>query len=178
MALNVRNDTRSLVAALVKAHNDTRRHTALVGALFHADATSKTTGSFDAPVATTIAVASANASSLGTSLTLCNELIALVRQHFGDDTAHKAAHSISLPAIGAAIDLASAITAANLIKASYGTHIASTTYHYAADSTNTISAANATDQSSLNTLLNEIKTDFIAHVGSAPQGSSINVLPA
>lgn len=179
MAISVRYDGSRVAAALVKAHNDSRRHTALVGALFHADATSQTTG-LDGPnpVATTIAVAAANASSLGTSLTLCKELISLYRQHFADDTAHKVASTAALPAVTDPVDLATAITAANALKTAHGTHIASTTFHYNADATNTISAANATDQSSLNTLLNELKTDLIAHVGSAPQGSSVKLLPA
>lgn len=177
MAISVRN-AGGAVYALVKAHNDTRRHAALVGALFHADTTSQTTGDASVITVTALSVASANATTLGTSLTLCNELIALFRQHYADETAHKLASTAVLPLIGAAIDLASAITAANALKAAQNTHIASTALHYNADATNTISSANATIQSDLNTLLNELKTDLVAHVASAPQGSSIKLLPA
>lgn len=121
-------------------------------------------------------VKSANASDLASSLTLCNELINVLRFHFADTLALKAADATSLPAVGAAIDLASAITAANLMKASYNTHCASTAKHYNADATNTTSAADATDQTSLNTLLNELKSDVNAHIADGPAAASIRVI--
>lgn len=134
MATVIRNTLPEL-ATIVAAHN------ALVtqigaGSNFHMDKYE------------VAACSSANASSLATSLTLCNELIYHLRFHFADTVAHKVADTTSLPAIGAAVDLPSAQTAANLMKASYNTHRASTTFHYNADSTNTITSADATDQTS------------------------------
>lgn len=152
-----------------------RLRVAAVGSNFHACALHAPANlNTDPPTVTTL-TAPADASSLATSLTLCNWLIGVARQHFADTAAHKVVDTAdTLPAIGAAIDLASAQTAANLIKASYNTHRASTTYHYNADSTNTITSADATDQSSLNTLVNELKADAaIAHVAGALAGFTV-----
>lgn len=133
------------------------------GALFHLD-------KYESPVA------SANASSLATSLVLANDVMGTYLAHLADDLAHKVADAA--PALVKASDLATAITLANAIKADYNTHIASTTYHYNADGTNGIAAADATDQSSLNTLLNELKTDFNAHMASGPSGKSVRLVAA
>ena len=151
-------------AAWAAAHNDLKAQIG-AGSHFHMDACELT-------------VSAANASSLATSLVLCNQLIAVMRFHFADLLALKVADATSLPALNAAVDLTSAQTAANLMKASYNTHRASTTYHYNADATNVTSSADASDQSSLNTLLNELKTDVNAHIADGPAAKSIRVVAA
>lgn len=176
MAYQVRRGTEAVLAALVTAHNNTRRAAGVVGSFFHADITQDGGGDHTAPTVATASVSATNASDLATSLTLVNQIRQRWLQHRADDLAHKV--NDSLPALTApvATDLTTAQTLANEIKADWATHIASTTHHYTADATNTIAAADATDQSSLNTLLNEIKTDFNAHIISAPGGQSVKLL--
>jgi uncharacterized protein YcbX len=120
--------------------------------------------------------APAVASDLATSLTLCNWIVGVARQHFADTSAHKVADATSLPVIGAAVDLGTAQTAANLVKASLNTHEASTTYHYTADAANLIAAADASNQGTLNTLLNEIRTDLLAHGAAALAGYHVELV--
>jgi hypothetical protein len=122
-------------------------------------------------------IVSADASDLGTSLTLVNEILGIYHFHMADTLAHKTA-GVALASYTRATTLATAITRANDIKSKYNTHRASTTYHYTADSTNVTSSADATDQSSLNTLLNELKADINAHVVSGPVGKSIRLVDA
>lgn len=127
------------------------------------------------PGGAALAVTAANASSASTSLTLCNNLIGVLRQHAADSVAHKLADPTALPALNAAQDLTSAQTAANALKVWVTAHFPSTTYHAAADPA-TIAAANATDQTSLNTLLNELKTDVNAHILLALAGNSFELI--
>lgn len=155
--------TEPYVAVLATAINSLKAQIG-AGSSFHLDKSEKT-------------VTAANASSLATSLTLVNQLLAVYRFHMADTLAHKVT-GVALASYSAATDLATAITRANDIKAKYEVHRASTTYHYNADSTNTIAAADATDQTSLNTLLNELKTDFNAHMASGPTGASIRAVNA
>lgn len=176
MAYTVRRGSDGVLAALVRAHNDTRR--AVVGTSFHADVTSDTSGDFANPVATAATVTAANATNLATSLTLVNDLRRRMLQHFGDALGHKVADTVATAAVTLpqATILDEAVALANQLKSVYNTHRASTTYHYTADSTNAVTADNADDQTTLNTLLNEMKGDFNAHIASAPAGQSINIV--
>lgn len=122
-------------------------------------------------------ITSADASTLGTSLTLVNEVVAVYRFHMADTLAHKTT-GVALTSYATATTLAEAIVLANDVKSKYNTHRASTTYHYVADSTNVIAAANASDQGTLNTLLNELKADINLHMASGPAGSSIRLVDA
>jgi hypothetical protein len=163
MATKVRN-THPICSTFCTSHNALKAQIG-AGSSFHLDQSEST-------------ISAANASDLDTSLTLCNQLIAVIRFHFADTLAHKTTDATSLPSLGAGISLATAITAANLMKASYNTHRASTTYHYNADATNVVAAADATDQTSLNTLLNELKTDLNAHMASGPAAASLRLVSA
>lgn len=176
MGFQVRRGTDAVLAALVLAHNNTRRAAGVLGTFFHADVTSHGGGDHRVPTATAAIVTAANASSPETSLVLVNQLRQLWLQHRDDDLAHKVADALPALAADAATNEATAIALANEIKADYEAHRASTTYHYTADATNTIAAADASDQGTLNTLLNELKTDFNAHIASAPAGQSIKLL--
>lgn len=151
------------VAAWAAAHNDLKKQVG-AGSHFHLDASEET-------------VTAADATSLATSLALCNNMIGVLRFHFADTLACKAADATSLPALGAAVDLASAITAANLMRTSWATHIASTAVHYNADATNTISGTPAaSDQTTLNTLLTAFKPVVNAHLADAPSSKSIRAI--
>jgi hypothetical protein len=176
MAFQVRRGTDAVIAALVLAHNNTRRAAGVVGAFFHADVTSDGNGDHNVPTVTAATVTAANASNLATSLTLVNQLRQRWLQHRNDDLAHKVADGLPALTAPVATDLASAQTLANELKADFTTHIGSTTYHYTADATNTVAAADATDQATLNALLNELKGDFNAHIASAPAGQSVKLL--
>lgn len=165
MSVVIRRLRPNALWALVTAFNAFRKEKAAADSKVHASITSQLSGSESAPVATSEAIASANASDLATSITLVNEIKTVYNRHLADDGAHKATSTAISTAD--ASDLATGQTLANEIKTAYETHRASTTYHYTADGTNTIAAANATDQSSLNTLLNELKTDINAHIIAA-----------
>ncbi len=119
-------------------------------------------------------VTAAAATTLGTSLTLVNQLLGVYAFHMADTLAHKVA-GVALASYAPASSLATAITRANDIKSKYNTHRASTTYHYLADSTNVIAAADASDQGTLNTLLNELKADLNLHMASGVSAKSIRV---
>lgn len=161
MATVIRN-IDPLVVPLTTAFNALKVQIG-AGSSFHMDASE-------------VLISAAAATDLGTSLTLCNDLIAVVTFHFADAVAHKVVDATALPAINVATTLATAITAANLIKASYNTHCAATAKHYNADATNTIAATDATTQGTLNTLLNEMRTDIAAHMASAPTCASFRLI--
>lgn len=128
------------------------------------------------PGGSALTVSAANASSEATSIALCRNIIAVLRQHAADSVAHKLADPTELPEISDVFDLDTAIDGANACKAWQNTHRASTTYHAAADATNAIASADATDQTSLNTLLNEMKTDITAHIAAALAGNSFELV--
>lgn len=177
MAITVRKLSDDIVFGIAAQWNTRSRDLATALSKPHADITSVSTtaaGDYKAPTSTPDIIASANASSLGTSVTLVNEIKAVLNRHYADDLAHKATNTAISTAD--ATDLATGITLANAIKSSYETHRASTGKHYTADSTNTISSSDASDQSSLNTLLNELKTDLNAHIQTAPLSQSINLV--
>jgi hypothetical protein len=176
MAFQVRRGTDAVLAALVLAHNASRRAAGESGSFFHADVTSDAGGDHRAPTATSATVTASNATDLATSLVLVNDLRRRWLQHRNDGLAHKVADGLPALAAPVATDLASAQTLANELKADYTTHIGSTGHHYNADATNTVSAPDATNQATLNALLNELKTDFNAHIASAPAGQSIKLL--
>lgn len=166
MAIKIRKSQLASEAALVAAVN-----AALDGNLttqVHRDKTSTPAGDSLNPSSTLLAIASANASSLGTSITLANEIKGVLKVHMADDSAHLAADAVNIAFDGYALasNLATGIALANAIKVNYEVHRVSTVFHLNADSTNTISASAATDQSSLNTLLNELKTDINAHIAN------------
>jgi hypothetical protein len=169
MGRPVRNIPDLLASAVAAQFNEFKREIAANNSKVHADVTCTET-----EAGATLAVASANASDLATSITLANELKLVYETHLADAVAHKLADAA--PALTAASDLATGITLANAIKADYEVHRASTTYHYTADATNTIAAVNASDQSSLNTLLNELKTDINAHIAAAFTTRSIKII--
>lgn len=124
-------------------------------------------------------VTAANASDLATSLTLLDNIRAVLAFHFADTLAHTTADATALAAMGARVTdgtLASAQTAANAHKSAWNTHILSTAVHPHADTLNTVSSANASDQSSLNTLLNEIKGDVNAALASGPPSPAMRLV--
>lgn len=124
-----------------------------------------------------ITVTAADASSLATSLTLCNQILGVYSFHMADTLSHKVT-GVALASYVPASTLAQAITKANDVKSKYNTHRASTTYHYTADGTNVVTAADATIQSELNTLLNDIKVQLIAHVASGAVCKSLRAVSA
>ncbi len=159
----VLRDTDPVLGPIVAAFNELKAQVG-AGSSFHMDASERT-------------VTAANASSLATSLTLVNQLIAVYSFHAADTLAHKAAGN-ALASTAPATTLAQAITRANDIKAKMALHLASTAQHYTADETNATAAADADDQTSLNTLLNELKADLNAHMASAPATHSLRLVGA
>lgn len=125
-------------------------------------------------------VATANASSLSTSVALTKALIVAYNLHIADLLAHGAADATNTVASTYAdvINLATAITAANQLKAAYNAHRSQSGVHPNDDSGHETTASDATDQSSLNTLLNELKGDFNAHIASGLSAPSLRVTDA
>lgn len=176
MSIRVRKGTRAAQAAIITEIN--RLRDAAVGSNFHASATRGATVEADDSVsASVLQIASANASSLSTSLTLVNEIKAVLNTHYADMGAHKTVQTAAITTADAT-DLTTAQTLANAIKTSYNTggHINTANVHHTDDATNTIAAANATDQNSLNTLLNELKSDINAHIAGALAGWHIQLV--
>lgn len=175
MAYQARRIAEEAAFALVAAHN--QRQEDDVASFFHADTTSTYGGSWEAPTATALQIASANASDTPTAVTLVNETKAVLNTHFADDLAHDSAVSAAI-ATADATDEATAITLANACKAAYNTHASEANVHFTNDATNTVAAADATDAGSLNTLLNEMKGDINPHMVSAPNGAMVRIVPA
>lgn len=176
MALNARNVPDELIHALIAAAN--QRQVDALSTSFHLTRTERTNRSdYRNQSVSRVAVSTANATDLATSLTLVNEIKDVVDEHFADAVAHDSATSAAIT-IADATDLASAVTLANDLKAKYNTHRTASNVHYTNDSTNSVTNADATDQSTLNTLINEIKGDVNAHIASAPAGTYITVVGA
>jgi len=177
--------------ALAQAHNRLCAQPALVGAFFHADITSVTTGDFISKASTPLQVTAAIAADLPTSIALSNQLTGFLRVHMGEGAstdpfacgAHKIpdiANTLTLPSVivatgVAATDTASVIAALNLIKVSFNLHLAQAGVHYNNDGTNTIAAANAVDLPSSITLANAAKASLNAHILSGPTTPQIKI---
>src|SRR4051812_44308572 len=121
MAYTTRKLILPIVFALAKAFNAFKKEVSLgvATAKVHADITSKPgtdTNEFS-PTRAQDAIASANASDLATSVTLVNEIKAVLNRHYADTNAHKVAFAAI--ATADATDLATGETLANAIKASY-----------------------------------------------------------
>lgn len=179
MSLKTRKLEQTALYSVIAALNSTRRDATVVGTRFHADQIGTRAGSLRFPTVTALTIASANASDLPTSVTLCNEVWAVAKLHVAGTDCHKVADTVAAASLAAGVtasDLTTTVALANIIKAAYEIHRASTTYHYNADSTNTIAAVNATDLASSITLLNELKSDINAHMASAVAGFSIELV--
>ncbi len=146
------------------------RRVAAISTNVHAAVAQSVSFDKEPPAVAALAITTANASDLPTSLALGNVIIGFYIQHFADVPAHKVVDATSLPAQGACVDLTTAIAAMTLVKATHATHIASTTQHYTADSTNTLLTATPTDQTSLNTFMNAAKTAINAHTAAGLAG--------
>lgn len=175
MTIKVRNEPRSILHALVVAHNADRRGAITLGSNFHADVTCTTGGDFSNPTATALAVTHADATTLPTAITLAAAIRVVWLAHFADTMAHKVADDTVLAA-AVPTDQSTLNTYLNEMKADLNVHVGSTTYHYTADSTNTVSATNASDLSSSLTLVNEIKADLNAHILGAAAGHAIDIV--
>ena len=174
MAFRTRKTIDEMTFALVAAWN--AKQEASVASFFHADITQITSGQYQSKTVTNDTVTAANASDLATSITLVNQLKAVINRHFADTFAHNTAVSAQITTADAATLLTEVQTLANAIKTAYTTHLSASNVHFNNDATNTIAAANATDQSTANTLLNELKADFNAHLISAPLGNMIRLV--
>lgn len=175
--LTIRNDNTTLLRGLVAAHNQIMRDS--VSTTFpHKGKSGSTTGSYDSPTFTVLAVSAATATNLATSLTMVNNIKLVVNDHFSDVAPHNTSTSAQLTITADATDLTTANALANAIKTAINAHATSTTIHYNSDTTNTITNANATDQTTLDTLVNEIKSKMNTHIASAPNGYYLNLVDA
>jgi len=170
MSQEVRNDPDHIAYALLAAYN--RVQADAIGSFFHQSRTENTTrGDYRNQSVTRVTVSAANATDLATSVTLVNQIKAVLNQHFVDpNPVHNTAVSAAV-ATADATDLATGITLGNALKAAFNTHRTASNVHFTNDSTNAVSSADSTDQTSLNTLLNEMKGDVNAHLASAPNGT-------
>jgi hypothetical protein len=175
-------DDNALAHTLVKINNDQNDAAALAAGKFHRDITGVPAAGDayrNALPSTPSVVSAANASDLPSLITLNNQLVSVMRNHFGDDSAHKianGAYQAVLDGYGAPLaasaPLATVIPSVNAMKVVLNLHMPMTTLHLNADNTNTVSAANATDQASANTLANALKASLNAHMASGPTTTS------
>jgi hypothetical protein len=186
MAISIRQIPDMVVYGIALAWNTWRGGATQVGALFHADATSTTSGDATTPATAAVTVTAANATDLPTCLALANQIQAVLQIHWRDGIstnkyaagAHKVPDTTNNTVRPDAVDLPTAVALANFMKAQLNAHFVQATVHYNNDATNTIATANATILSDTITLLNAIKTAVNAHMGSAPVASSmVNILP-
>lgn len=163
------------------AHNKLLAAASIVGANFHADILSSTTGDFMFPATASILVTAATAVDLPTCITLANQIVGVMQVMMKDGIStdpyfagsHKIPDAANSTAIATAVDLPSVIVAANALKAQINAHLTQAGVHFTNDATNTIVAAAATILSDSITLLNAIKTSINAHIVGAPAGSTM-----
>lgn len=199
MAITTRRVAETLGwITVAKAHNVLCAQTALVGALFHADLTSTTSGdSFVNPSSTVLSISVPNASDLPSCIALMNQLTGTLGVHMRDGIAQDlygaGAHRIS-DAVNAALlpsqyvatgvsatDLPVVVAGANALKASLNAHfvmVSPSAVHFTNDATNTVAAAGATVLSDSIVLLNAIKVAVNAHISSAPTTPMIKIVNA
>jgi hypothetical protein len=130
----------------------------------------------------------AAASSLGTSITLANQIKRVLAGnltaggnwigHLLDTNAHTAADTTNTTSAADATSLATGITLANEMKADFNAHLTQSGVHPNNDGLNAVATADATDQSSLNTLLNALKAAINLHIGDALGGTALRAIPA
>ncbi len=187
MSIITRQISDLIPFALTLAWNQWRGGAAQVGASFHADATSSTTGDATTPVTAALTVSAANASDLPTCLVLANQVQGVLQTHWADGIstnkyasgAHKIPDTTNATVRPTAVDLATTVALANFLKVQLNAHLGQAGVHYTNDATNTVAAANASDLATSITLLNALKTATNAHMASAPAASSmINVVGA
>lgn len=175
MTYRVRNVLDTVVATLVKAHNDERR--AQIAAEVHYGKTgADVTGDPRDPVQVDLVVASADASDLPTLLTVTNEIKIVYTQHIDDLINHDLVDTANAIAAADATDLATAQTLLNELKADYNLHRAQANIHPNNDSGNEITAADASDQGTAQTLANELKADLNLHMAAALVGEPIQLV--
>lgn len=144
---------------------------------FHADQTAAAeTGDFTIAAQTLLTVGAATAADLPTSITLANQIKAVLNLHLADAYAHSAADATNTVATANASDLTTVEALLNACKTAFNAHLLQSGVHITNDGTNTVSTANATDLASSEALANAIKTSLNAHMSSAPAGESIQVV--
>ena len=156
----------------------------------HYDKTATTSGPFTLPVASTLQVTAADASSLATSRTLTQNIWLVATTHFADAIAdsganggaHADADDTAIASFGSNIAdtavLATIYGALNAYKAALNIHASQAGVHAHDDASLVIATADANDQSSTNTLANAIKAALNTHISAAMAGPSIKIVPA
>lgn len=181
MPLSVRKLPDDITYALASQYNALLGDLAVARSKFHRGVTSvtpSTAADYKAPTAPEYVMASADASSLATSIALVNEEYLVYTAHIADACAHKVADATNTvnSALYPATDLASVIALANALTTAYEAHRASTTFHYTADSTNTITSSAASNQGTANTLITEQKGDINAHIRGSTTAQALNLI--
>jgi hypothetical protein len=183
MTLSVRNDTNSILAALVAAHN--ARTLDGISTFFHLTQYETVSGDFANPVITRPAApATVTVDTVGWAL--IQTLIPQISSHFADMVAHDTVISTaSTYTTGDVTDTASACTVLNDLKAVLNVSYTQAGAHYTDDNVNTVTSADATDDATMQVLLNELVAGtggsgggLYAHWASAPTGTAINIVPA
>ena len=160
MATTVRNIDSLKSDALVTAKNAGRLDMLKLqlGTIFHADASAT--------------IATPDASSLGTSITLANALKVAYNAHVVSvcsattgQGAHIASDVAHVTAVANASDLTTVEALLNDIKAKFNLHAVASGIHASNDTT--IATTDASDQGTANTLANAIKAKLNSHFAAA-----------
>lgn len=118
---------------------------------------------YEAPVAP---VATPDASSEATSVTLANALKAAFNTHIADTDLHESADAANAVSSADATALASVQTLLNELKADFNAHVATAIHRPSTWTPATVSTADASDQSTANALANALKRAINAHIAS------------
>lgn len=168
-------DVVSVANALVNMANALHDQKFLSDGYYHRDKTSSQS-TVDGSVSTLLTVTAANASNLGTSLTLGNELRGVFSFHCKDDSSHLVKDTVNdIDGYAQATTLLTLQTLLNAMKVKYNAHLSQSGVHVNNDP-NTVGTADATDQSSANTLANALKAALNIHLGSGPGVGRVVVL--
>lgn len=172
----VRNNSHTLIWALVAAHNALARQG--VGSNFHYDKLATVGGTdFHTPTFTAITIDKANGTTLPTTIALANQLKYVLNAHMADGlptgSVHAVVDSVNPITAADASDQTTVNTLLNQIKTKFNAHLTQATVHPNNDGTNGVATANATDLASSEALANALKTAVNAHMASAVATPSI-----
>jgi len=180
MAISCRKNVVEMVEALVFAHNALQNKVATDG--YHRDLTQVTSSPIfnqSGITVTNVTVSAAAATDLPTSITLTNQLLAVLDMHCMDDQVHLIRDTVNDPVIDGyapAFDLPSVQVALNALKVLFVAHQTQSGVHANNDGTSYGLPANATSLGTAETLANALKAALnthMANVGTAGMRISI-----
>jgi hypothetical protein len=172
MAISVRKNTEELVLALTYALNAMQSQVESDG--YHRDLTQVTScpiSNVQGIVLTNVTVSAASATTLATTLTLANQVLAVLHMHMEDDQVHMHADLVNdgyLDGYSPAFDLTSVEGLLNAAQVVFSAHLAQSGVHVHNDTTTYAGLSTpATSLASAENLANSLASAINTHMANA-----------